>query len=153
MIIRPFRIGDEPSLLEVYRSAIHQVAIRDYTREQVKAWAPDAMDMASWINRIRNIEPFVVEIDGVAVGYADLQPDGYIDHFFVSGDHPGQGIGSALMQHLVETARSRNLAVMTSDVSKTAQGFFLKSGFQIVEHKHVTIRGVVLGNARMRKLL
>jgi putative acetyltransferase len=153
MIIRPFKIGDESCILDVYRSAIHQIAIRDYTLEQIQAWAPDNIDFDVWCNRMRGINPFVVEIDGHIVGYADVQSNGYVDHFFVSGHHPGQGIGKVLMRHLINEAKFRNLTTMTSDVSKTAQGFFEKFGFQIVEHKNVVIRGVVLGNAHMLKVL
>ncbi len=39
MKIRRFRIGDEAALFRVYFSAIHDVASRDYTPEQVEAWA------------------------------------------------------------------------------------------------------------------
>ena len=43
-------------------------------------------------------KPFVAEIEGQIVGYADLQEDGYIDHFFVSGSMARRGVGSALMR-------------------------------------------------------
>ncbi|WP_369825877.1 hypothetical protein [Achromobacter sp. HZ34] len=42
MRIRRFRLGDEPALFQVFHSAIHLIAARDYTPEQIEAWAPDA---------------------------------------------------------------------------------------------------------------
>ncbi|TMS59789.1 hypothetical protein MW7_001190 [Imbroritus primus] len=84
MSIRLFRPGDEPALFRVFHSAIHLVCARDYTAAQCSAWAPTQMDMAIWAERMRQLTPFVVEHDGEIIAYADLQPSGYIDHFFVS---------------------------------------------------------------------
>jgi putative acetyltransferase len=84
MLIREFRIGDEPGLHQVFLSAIHEIAIRDYTLEQVNAWAPRSLDPTLWADRMRGIAPFVVEHEGRPVAYADVQDNGYIDHFFVS---------------------------------------------------------------------
>jgi hypothetical protein len=40
MIIRPFRQGEEAALRQVFFSAVHEIASRDYTSEQIEAWAP-----------------------------------------------------------------------------------------------------------------
>lgn len=40
MEIRRFRLGDEAALFRVYFTAIHEVASRNYSPEQVEAWAP-----------------------------------------------------------------------------------------------------------------
>src|SRR3954462_8843879 len=67
VLVRRYRAGEEPALFEVYHSAVHMIASRDYSPEQVAAWAPDGLDAALWANRIRGINPFVAEIDGVVV--------------------------------------------------------------------------------------
>ncbi|MCP1727424.1 putative acetyltransferase [Natronospira proteinivora] len=152
MHIRRFRIGEERELFGVFHSAIHRVASRDYTPEQINAWAPVRLDQELWARKIRDIKPFVAEINGKIVGYADLQPSGYIDHFFVSGYHPGQGIGRLLMSTLHSEAVSLGLTELTSDVSRTAQPFFEKFGFCIIEQRAPELRGVVVPNALMRKV-
>ena len=149
--IRRFRIGEEPALFEVYYSAIHLVACRDYTAEQLEAWAPRDLDAALWRNRIRGIDPFVAELDGQVVGYADLQPSGYIDHFFISGTHSHRGIGSQLMRHLLVQAQALRISELTSDVSRTAQPFYERFGFAVVEQRYPQLRGVVVPNALMRR--
>lgn len=88
---------------------------------------------------MRGINPFVVELDGRPVGYADIQPSGYIDHFFVSGRHARQGVGAKLMATLHDEAKRAQLGELTSGVSLTAQSFFAKSGFSIVENRMVEI--------------
>ena len=153
MPIRRFHIGEEYELFEVFHSAVHLVASRDYTPDQIDAWAPVGLDMELWARKIRDIKPFVAEVDGKVVGYADLQPTGYIDHFFVSGYHQDQGIGRLLMSTLLSQAATLGLRELRSDVSRTAQPFFEKFGFCIIEERAPKVRGVVVPNAFMRKLL
>lgn len=153
MHIRRFAVGDELALFRVYFSAIHEIASCNYTQEQIKAWAPADLDQALWRDRVRGINPFVVELQGEIVGYADVQTNGYIDHFFVSGLHPRQGIGTLLMDRIHQEAATLGLREFTSDVSKTAQPFFMRHGFQIVEQRQPVRRGVTIPNALMRKAL
>lgn len=149
--IRRYSPGEEPALFDVYYSAIHLVASRDYTPEQIHAWAPKDLDTVLWEKRIRGINPFVADVNGEVVGYADLQANGYIDHFFVSGNHPRVGIGSLLMKHLLREATSLGLSELTSDVGRTAQPFYEKFGFVVVEQRRPEVRGVVIPNALMRR--
>ena len=153
MEIRQFRHGDEAALFHVYFTAIHEIACRNYTPEQIDAWAPADLNMDLWANKVQEIRPFLVELDGEIVGYADVQPQGYIDHFFVSGAHPRQGIGTLLMARIHEEAESLGLSELTSDVSKTAEPFFALHGFKVTERRLPMRRGVSIPNALMRKQL
>jgi len=155
MIIRPFRQGDEDALRQVFFSAVHDLASKDYTAEQIDAWAPvpQAADAAPWSERIRRIRPFVAEVEDAIVGYADLQPDGTIDHFFVAGPAARMGVGSALMARIHEVASARGTASLFAEVSLTARPFFEKWGFAVETRQTVSVRGVPLTNFRMRKPL
>jgi putative acetyltransferase len=153
MHIRRFQPGEELLLFEVYYSAIHLIARNDYSEEQLNAWAPLDLDRNLWVDRINGINPFVAEIDGKPVGYADIQQNGYIDHFFVSGHHSRQGIGKALMQVIHSEANQLNTTELTANVSQTAQPFFERFGFVVIERKRPIIRGIELQNALMRKEL
>jgi len=153
MRIRDFVAGDEKHLYAVFYSAVHQLAKEHYTAQQLGAWAPLAMDPDLWAQRMQGIRPFVVEDAGEILAYADVQPSGYIDHFFVSGRYARQGIGSMLMLHIHELATQRRIKVLTSDVSRTAQPFFRKFGFVVVAQRKPFVRGVVVLNAFMRKAL
>lgn len=151
MHVRRFQPGEELALFEIYYSAIHLIARNDYSEEQLNDWAPLDTDRELWVNRMRDINPFVAEIDDNPVGYADVQENGYIDHFFVSGNHPRQGVGKALMEIIHSEAKRLNITELTSNVSQTAQPFFDRFGFVIIERKTVVIRDVELRNALMRK--
>jgi putative acetyltransferase len=151
--LRDFRAGDEPYLRRVFESAIHEVAIRDYSQAEVDAWAPRQFDPSQWARRVQGIAPFVVERDGEIVAYADVQPNGYIDHFFVAADANGLGIGRRLMERIHDRARELRLAELTSEVSRTAQPFYMHFGFEIVDRHVKEVRGVGIEYAAMRKLL
>lgn len=153
MLIREFGIGDEPHLAEVFRQAIHQTAAADYSSEQLAAWAPPQHDSDRWAERMRNIKPFVAELEGRIVGYADVQPDGYMDHFYVSPRAGRRGVGSALMQRIHKVARANRLTRLYSEVSLTARPFFEKFDFIVDSAQVVRIRGQALNNFRMSKLL
>ena len=148
--LRDFVPADAPALRAVFMSAIHDVAIRDYTQLQVDNWAPRDHDAAAWALRMAGLRPVVAELDGAIAGYADLQDSGYIDHFYVAAAAGGRGVGGALMRRILERARQRSLAELTSNVSLTAQPFYMHFGFKVVEHRVVDVRGVEMRNAAMR---
>lgn len=151
MHVREFQPGDELPLFRIYYSAIHQIARRDYTEEQINAWAPANLDQALWASKIQSIKPFIAEQGSEIVGYADLQDNGYIDHFFVSGAHPRLGIGRALMEKIHDKAARLGLQELSADVSRTAQPFFAHFDFVIVEQRRPVVRGVEVPNALMWK--
>lgn len=150
MLIRAYRPGEEGALREVFHSSVHQRAKRNYSAEQLDAWAPREYDHDWWSNRIRGNRPFVAEVEGRIAGYADLQDSGYIDQFFVAGGHTGQGVGSALMRHLLAEAARRRIGVLFANVSLTAEPFFARHGFVVEARRQVMVRGITLANARMR---
>ena len=153
MLVRAFKNGDEPALQAVFYSAVHTIAAKDYAPEQLDAWAPHRPDWEAWTARMQALQPFVAEADGRIVGYADLQASGHIDHFFVSGKHARRGVGRLLMERLHARAAELGLARLFCDVSVTAQPFFERFGFHVVEHKSVITGQVSLPNARMEKAL
>ena len=87
------------------------------------------------------------------MGFADLQADGYIDQFFVSGFLGRQGIGRKLMEHIEAEARLRGIESLYSHVSLTAEPFFASRGFFVEERRQPVLRGVAFNNALMRKTL
>jgi putative acetyltransferase len=46
LLIRRYQEGEESALFEVYYSAVHLIASRDYTPVQTQAWAPRNLDSA-----------------------------------------------------------------------------------------------------------
>lgn len=109
--IRKFQSGDELALRKIFFNTIRNVNIKYYSEVQVQAWAPDEYDQSEWYKRISTINAFVAVLNSEIVGYADIQDDGYIDHFFYHWNHQGKGIGKALMQKL-SAAGQKNLLIV-----------------------------------------
>lgn len=150
--IRPYQDDDAHATWALFFKTVHTINCRDYTSDQVKAWAPEYFDPALWAKIMQQNQPFVAEQAGEIVGYADLQAAGLIDHFFCSADHQRQGIGRNLMLHLLTEAKNRHIYRLFAHVSVTAQPFFRHFGFRIVQRQQVTLRGQIFQNALMEKI-
>lgn len=153
ILVRAYQRDDAPALWSAFHSAIHQIACADHSPEQLDAWAPAQPDLARWSARMEGINPFVAEINGWVVGYADVQKDGYIDHFFVAGTAARQGVGSALMRRIHQQAANLNINHLHSQVSITARPFFEHFGFEVETAQQTCLRGVMFNNFRMQKIL
>ncbi|MCV2371141.1 GNAT family N-acetyltransferase [Roseateles oligotrophus] len=147
--VRDFQAGDEAATFPVFFSAIHEVASAHYSPELIEAWAPHDTDPQRWAQRIQGIKPFIAMRGGEMVGYADLQDNGYIDHFFVSARAQRIGVASALMRRILQSAAERGILLLYSDVSLSAQGLYQRFGFVIKEQQTFLFRGLEMSNARM----
>lgn len=147
--VRRFRRGDEKELWELFYNTIHNVNIQDYDKDQIAAWAPDDLDINIAIQKFREIDPFVVIKDGKIIGYADIQSDGYIDHFYCHHEFQGQGVGSTLFAALEKEARESGILEMYSNVSITARPFFEAMGFSVEKEQILQMRDQKLRNYRM----
>lgn len=151
--IRRFQAADAKDLRQVFYSAIHLVAGQNYSLAQLNAWAPKECDELAWAQLLNKNQPFVVELNGEVVAYADLQPQGYLDHFYVVGTYARQGIGSQLMAHLLNEAKHLGLKKVFANVSLTAQPFFTKFGFVLVQQNYPKRNEVIIPNAQMNLYL
>ncbi|MDN3653035.1 GNAT family N-acetyltransferase [Thalassotalea ponticola] len=153
MRIRRFQQGDELALRAIFFNTIRHVNIKDYSEAQVQAWAPAKYDPHQWNKRMSEINPFVAVLNDQLVGYADIQDNGYIDHFFCHCNYQGKGIGKALINEIFKTAQHNGIRRVYSHVSITAKPFFEHFGFTQVKQQTVNIRGQVLTQYVMEKRL
>ncbi len=149
--IRKYKESDAPALWAIFYHTIRNVNIRDYSKAQVEAWAPDEYDSEIWQRKMNFILPFVAEIEGEIVGYADLQENGLIDHFFCHYQYQGKGIGRSLMEHIINIGQLKGISRLRSEVSITALPFYEKFGFKVVKEQIVAVHGLKLCNFVMEK--
>lgn len=151
--IRGYRAEDLDGLIAIFTRAVRETASRDYTPEQVRAWAPDRPDRDAWAARRASRPTFIAEIDGAMAGFCDLEPDGHIDMMFVHPGHGGRGIATTLLGHIEAQARAAGLSRLFTEASLTARPFFDRRGFAVIAEQQVHLRGEVLTNFRMEKHL
>lgn len=150
IILRSFRPDDIPALFELFRGTVQQVNSRDYTPEQLAAWAPVEIDLVRWATLAERYT-VVAEVDGTVAGFADLEPDGHIDRFFVHADYQRRGVGMALMRAVSAEAERIGATRLFAEVSITARPFFEGHGFVVLAEQQVMVRGVALTNYRMER--
>jgi len=84
--------------------------------------------------KARNIENHphhVAELDGRIAGFYGFEPEAEgvgLDYLFVETDLVGRGVGRALWQHAVDTARGLGHRALIVVSDPNAEGFYLKMG-------------------------
>lgn len=153
MTIVRYRPQDAIALRAVFHSAVRQTAAPFYSSAEREQWSPVSFDVDAWAANLECLQPWVVWRGETAIAYADIQPNGYIDHFYVHGDCARQGVGQTLFDHLAGQAVDMRLTELSADVSLSAEAFFKRQGFSIVWRRSQTRNGITLRNARMQKNL
>jgi putative acetyltransferase len=155
MRVRPFRVRDAEALANIFYAAIHEIARKHYSAEQVRAWAPAVPAVERFVARGTDGRTLLVAVDEAdrPIAYGDLEPDGHIDHLFCRPDAAGTGVAAAVYAALEQAARDRRLTRLYVEASEPAQRFFLKHGFRTTERNDFELSGVAIHNFRMEKSL
>ncbi|KQR08658.1 hypothetical protein ASF78_19400 [Cellulomonas sp. Leaf334] len=152
-MLRDYDESDGPATLEVFRRAIRRTAARDYTPEQVAAWASDDIDPDGWAARRRSARTRVAEVDGRVAGFTDVDERGYVDMLFVDPAVARRGVATALLGWATATAQELGATELSTHASLTARPFFEAHGFVVVVEQQPVLRGVALTNFVMRRAL
>ena len=153
MDVRHSKPDEYPELWQLFHDTVHHVNQRDYSPQQLAAWAPGEVDQSRWALRMESIDPFVVINDDQIVGFSDIQPHGLVDMFYVHHAWQRKGVGSRLFAEIHRKAEQMKLHELHSHVSITARPFFEAHGFQVVTSQLVTINGVKLNNYDTKRKL
>ena len=153
MQLRPYTEADAEAIVQLFTETVHAACAADYDSAQLEAWAPRAYNLETWRRRLKRMRPLVAELRGQIVGFCELEPDGYIGCFYIHKDHLGRGVGRVLYAEIERQARAQGLRRLYVEVSLTARSFFLRMGFSLIARQTVALRGQLLTNLRMEKLL
>ncbi len=146
--IRVYRTEDASSLTALFYDTVHRINAKDYTREQIMAWAPDDMDPEEWDRSLSSHISYIAMSEDKIVGFGDIDAAGYLDRLYVHADYQRMGVGSALCETL---ERAVSAAEIITHASATAKPFFENRGYYTVKEQQVMRRGVWLTNYVMVK--
>lgn len=147
MKLRKYQQSDCKVLTELFYHTVHTVNAKDYTEEQLNAWATGQVDLEKWNRSFQEHDSFVAVENGVIVGFGDIDQTGYLDRLYVHADYQGQGIAAAICDRLEQTVEGN----ITTHASVTASPFFEKRGYHVIKEQQVERQGIFLTNFVMQK--
>ena len=147
-MVRKYNPKDCPQLADLFYHTVHTVNARDYSPEQLDAWATGQVDLAAWNESFMSHDTLVAVQDGRIVGFGDMTADGYLDRLYVHKDYQRRGIATAICNALESNCKVRPLV---THASITAKPFFEARGYKVRHENRVERRGVILKNYRMEK--
>ncbi len=150
MILRAYAPSDCKVISELFYETVHSVNIRDYSKEQIDAWADGNIDLKKWNESFLTHYTIIAEEDGSILGFGDITRDGYLDRLYVHKDFQRKGIASAICTELENHINSGKI---TTAASITARPFFEKRGYITVRAQLVKRHGIFLKNFVMEKTL
>jgi putative acetyltransferase len=153
--IRAYEQQDAVGVADVFYRSVREVALSDYTAEQVKAWAPARRDAEQEHLRSGDGRLVLVAADepGHVVAFIDLEPDGHIDRLFAAAEAAGRGVASRLYDAIETAARAQGIERLFTEASELARRFFERKGFTVLERQDLIVGGVPIHNYRMAKTL
>lgn len=147
MTLRKYKSSDLGEITELFYNTVHTVNARDYSTEQLDAWADGNPDTERWNRTLSDHYTVVACENGKIVGFGDIDETGYLDRLYVHAEFQRKGIGSAICDALEDKAACDILTY----ASITARPFFEKRGYKVLEKRQVERHGVFLTNFAMKK--
>lgn len=148
MTIRGYKSGDCTDMARLFYDTVHTVNAKDYSEEQLDAWATGKVDLKEWDRSFQEHYTLVAVCDGEIVGFADMDDTGYLDRLYVHKDQQRKGIAAALCDRLESLV---NTGKITTHASITARPFFEKRGYKVITEQQVERQGILLTNYVMEK--
>lgn len=153
MQIRLFRPEDADQIATLFHETVREVNVRDYSIAQVQAWSPDDLYFRDWATVCAQRFTYVAELDGLIVGFGELETNGHIDCFYCHKDYQRRGVGRSIYYAIELKARELNLDRLFTEASITAKPFFESLGFTLITAQQVLRRGETFTNYRVEKTL
>ena len=97
---------DQLELKKLYFDSILSIDERIYTQEQKRAWASQAWDNKNFDLSINQGKGWLINNDGVIIGFATRYPKNRISLLYCKGDSQRKGYGTILLHKLEEEAKA-----------------------------------------------
>ena len=101
--LRPYLPSDAALCAAIFRAAIEELTVDDYSEDQREAWASRGDDVDALGARLADMLTLVAIAEGGPVGFASLKGD-VVDMLFVAPAVARRGVGAMLLDALVKLA-------------------------------------------------
>lgn len=148
MELRAYRKEDCPALAELFYETVHSVCAKDYTQEQLRAWAGGCVDLQAWNSTFLAHTTLVAQEGGIITGFGDIDATGYLDRLYVHRNYQRKGVATLLCNALEAAVAAPTIV---THASITAKPFFERRGYRVEREQHVERGGILLTNYVMRR--
>jgi len=142
MTIRIAEELDIPELAQLYQETVLAIAPQHYSPAQTQMWASFPSDFASFREFILQATTFMATDETGILGFAGIADNGHVTSAYVRRDRIHQGIGSTLMQTLLDYATTHRIERLYAEASEFSLGLFKKYGFHVYDTEIVERQGV-----------
>jgi putative acetyltransferase len=125
---RPATPDDATVLFEIRRKAILELAPRGMPSEEANSWAAK-LTLAGMLQKLREFEIWVAELDGAAVGWSAIRGD-TLEGLYTAPEFAGRGVGATLLEMLEQLMRERGVQAVRAEASSNALDFYLRHGYR-----------------------
>jgi len=149
MKIEDYLPYDFKEIADLFHGSVHSISSGFYTPDELDAWSPFPPNYDEWEIRLETKQPYKAMINDRIVGFIELENDGHIDCLYVHRDFKGEGIGSQLLEYVIQTAKNNGIYHLYAEASKVARPIFEKQGFSYNNTNYIKLRGQLLINYSM----
>lgn len=148
-IIRRAIHSDAEDIINVHVKSIRDVCAKDYTVEQIEAWAGRKFKPEMWIQAMDRDYIWVIEYDSKVTGFGHLaimdeETCEVMGLYFVPSAI-GQGLGKKIFQEFLSVAKKNQSKKMRLHSTLTARSFYESLGFrQSASDTTIEMRGVAI---------
>lgn len=148
MVIRRYRPSDCAQMADLFYHTVHAVNAKDYSQEQLCAWADGKINLKEWNRSFSEHFTIVAAEQDKIIGFGDMDLSGYLDRLYVHKDFQRQGVAAAICNALEQAVSA---SAITTQASVTAKPFFEHRGYRVVRKQQVMKNGVSFTNYLMEK--
>jgi putative acetyltransferase len=107
---------------------------------EVEAWSAN-LTVAGMERKIHELEIWVAEIDGRAVGWGAIRGD-RLEGLYTDPDFANRGIATELLGKLENLMRTRGICRISAEASSNAERFYLRRGYEPAGPRHGEAREI-----------
>ncbi len=153
MKIQEVRPNQVSKIAKLYYETVRQINSRDYSSEQINAWAPRIEEESYWLSRWDNCLVLVAQESEQILGFVEFRPHGEVDCFYVSHLAQRMGVGKAMIARVILEAQNLKLKEIWADVSVSAKPFFESMGFKVEREQIRSYRSQEFQQYFMKRLI
>ncbi len=132
MQIRIATPDDVVPLAEMFANSVRPAGPAAYSPAQVGRWAAAADDLVRFRDFILHPTTYLAIDETGLIGFGGIEEHGHVASLDVRGNRQRSGIGTRLMEEILDHAVRTNTARLYVEASEFRLPLFLKMGFQMI---------------------